>query len=731
MATIKDIAKLAGVSQGTVSNVLTNKDNVSSEKIKRVLDAAKKLDYVPNYSAKNLRKGHTNQLHLILPNIRSKTYNDIYQSFNMLARMYGFEINLMISNDNPDLETHFINSLQAELDSNMAVAVVTTIPFGDRYQSFNVKSLENIIFLIKDYIDSKHHITHDFESAGETLIKKTISDGYNNICVLSNSVISSNEISFEKGIRRSGLQVDTIFVDPLLQNQSIMESITHHDYDAYLVADFDFAQTLKQLLFNFMPDSNTPIYVVSPLFVLQETNFIKYELDYRLFGHTVAEMMIEQKLVGKPTILSSLGIRNWEPSIIDSNKLNDTPLRILTVNNPSASVLEKLIVQYNKLTGVKIEIDIKEYDEVYEVLSNLDALKNYDIVRNDINWMKWNGTDIYTPLDTAYPTFKRIKDEIINGILDENLIYDNKLYALPFSPSTQVLFYRKDLFERIDIRRKFKEIHGFELEPPKDFDTYNIIAKFFTKAFNPESPTTYGATLTLGNTGVAGSEFLSRYFAQTDKLYDENNGNKINFKSPLVSKTIAQIRELKKYSNLDYNKWWTDTANTFAEGDTAMAIMYSNYSSDMMSFDSNVIGKIGSAPVPGNNPLMGGGAVGITKHSKYQELAVNFIKWLTSETISSSSTLLGNLPSHKKTYTYYEILELYPWFQISLDGIQNSRCLRISPDSNQRFNERELLNIIGSMTIDAYNHDELEIETIQDALQQKYEDNLDVIYPDI
>lgn len=57
MATIKDIAKLAGVSQGTVSNVLNGKGNVSSKKILLVEDAARQLGYTMNERAKLLRKG--------------------------------------------------------------------------------------------------------------------------------------------------------------------------------------------------------------------------------------------------------------------------------------------------------------------------------------------------------------------------------------------------------------------------------------------------------------------------------------------------------------------------------------------------------------------------------------------------------------------------------------------------------------------------------------------------
>ena len=67
MATIKDIAKAAGVAQGTVSNVLNGRGNVSSEKIRHVLTVSEKLGYIPNERAKLLRKGHTNVLGVLLP----------------------------------------------------------------------------------------------------------------------------------------------------------------------------------------------------------------------------------------------------------------------------------------------------------------------------------------------------------------------------------------------------------------------------------------------------------------------------------------------------------------------------------------------------------------------------------------------------------------------------------------------------------------------------------------
>ena len=57
MPTIKDIAKEAGVAQGTVSNVLNGRGNVSSDKIILVEQACAKLGYTMNQRAKTLRQG--------------------------------------------------------------------------------------------------------------------------------------------------------------------------------------------------------------------------------------------------------------------------------------------------------------------------------------------------------------------------------------------------------------------------------------------------------------------------------------------------------------------------------------------------------------------------------------------------------------------------------------------------------------------------------------------------
>lgn len=78
MPTIKDIARIAGVSHGTVSNVLNGRGNVSVEKIEAVQRAAQEVGYQLNAQAQSLRASKSQGVALILPaSMRNVTINFI------------------------------------------------------------------------------------------------------------------------------------------------------------------------------------------------------------------------------------------------------------------------------------------------------------------------------------------------------------------------------------------------------------------------------------------------------------------------------------------------------------------------------------------------------------------------------------------------------------------------------------------------------------------------------
>jgi len=77
MVTIKDIAKLAGVGVGTVSRVLNDNPEVRSETREKVLKVIKECNYIPNNSARNLKRNNTNSVGLLVKGIFNPFFSEI------------------------------------------------------------------------------------------------------------------------------------------------------------------------------------------------------------------------------------------------------------------------------------------------------------------------------------------------------------------------------------------------------------------------------------------------------------------------------------------------------------------------------------------------------------------------------------------------------------------------------------------------------------------------------
>ena len=111
MATIKDIAREAGVSHGTVSNVLNKTGKVSVEKIQLVLEAAKRLGYMPNAQAQGLRRRTPTSVAVILPSLREDTYLDFYTALQLSLQESGYEASVHTTDDIAGKEETILETL--------------------------------------------------------------------------------------------------------------------------------------------------------------------------------------------------------------------------------------------------------------------------------------------------------------------------------------------------------------------------------------------------------------------------------------------------------------------------------------------------------------------------------------------------------------------------------------------------------------------------------------------
>ncbi|NNN34763.1 LacI family DNA-binding transcriptional regulator [Streptomyces sp. S3(2020)] len=94
MATIQDVAKAAGVSPMTVSNVINDHPNVRPSTREKVLEAMSRLDYRVNVAARNLRKGRTGVIGLAVPEVDSAYYGRLAATIIAAAERRGLRVSI-------------------------------------------------------------------------------------------------------------------------------------------------------------------------------------------------------------------------------------------------------------------------------------------------------------------------------------------------------------------------------------------------------------------------------------------------------------------------------------------------------------------------------------------------------------------------------------------------------------------------------------------------------------
>jgi DNA-binding LacI/PurR family transcriptional regulator len=137
--TMHDVARLAGVSQPTVSRVLSQHEitaQISEETRQRVLDAVKALGYRPNAVARSLRTQRTQTVALLIADITNSFYHPMARAVQDVARQHDYEVLMSNSDHIYENEKHFCEIVLGRgVDGIMMVPIRLTNEDLDRYVS--------------------------------------------------------------------------------------------------------------------------------------------------------------------------------------------------------------------------------------------------------------------------------------------------------------------------------------------------------------------------------------------------------------------------------------------------------------------------------------------------------------------------------------------------------------------------------------------------------------------
>ncbi|MDF2725779.1 MAG: LacI family transcriptional regulator [Paenibacillus sp.] len=112
--TVKDIAKLAGVTQPTVSKALNNEPGVGEQTRIRILEIAKELNYVPNLAAKRLVTRHSNCIGLIWPRWNGLFYYHLCNAIQLEVTRRGLTFLVSVAKPATAIQTfneHFVDRI--------------------------------------------------------------------------------------------------------------------------------------------------------------------------------------------------------------------------------------------------------------------------------------------------------------------------------------------------------------------------------------------------------------------------------------------------------------------------------------------------------------------------------------------------------------------------------------------------------------------------------------------
>ncbi|WP_125776076.1 LacI family DNA-binding transcriptional regulator [Antribacter gilvus] len=121
MATIYEVADLAGVSPATVSRVF-NGTRVSPENAERVREAAKKLSFTPNRAARTLRRQHSEVITLVIPDIENPYFTEMARGVEDVAQEAGFSVVLCNTDSQHDKEATYLEIALLESMAGVIVA---------------------------------------------------------------------------------------------------------------------------------------------------------------------------------------------------------------------------------------------------------------------------------------------------------------------------------------------------------------------------------------------------------------------------------------------------------------------------------------------------------------------------------------------------------------------------------------------------------------------------------
>jgi LacI family transcriptional regulator, galactose operon repressor len=185
-ATIKDVAREAGVSVATVSRVLNDKGPIRPETRQRILEVAARLGYAPDPTARSLSTRKTGTIGVLLPDLYGEFFSEVIRGLDLAARRSGYHILVSSSHsDRSEVEAVLrtlrgrvdglivmspeadARALQANLPATLPIVLLSCRVEGSSFDSINLDNYGGALAMVRHLAALGHRrIAHVTGSPG-------------------------------------------------------------------------------------------------------------------------------------------------------------------------------------------------------------------------------------------------------------------------------------------------------------------------------------------------------------------------------------------------------------------------------------------------------------------------------------------------------------------------------------------------------------------------------------
>ncbi|GGE15052.1 sugar ABC transporter substrate-binding protein [Aureimonas endophytica] len=362
-------------------------------------------------------------------------------------------------------------------------------------------------------------------------------------------------------------------------------------------------------------------------------------------------------------------------------------VRVLSVEDPFFFSMKALLPDFEKETGIKVELESLSYDALQARLVSAFVAKtsDADVIAVDQMWLgQYLDNGWIVPLNDFVAKDKDIDlADFIPEVLYSSNIWRGQLGTLPVAAYAQGVMYRKDMFEEFGIAAP-----PSETSEAWTWKTYvETLKKLEGKSFGgaPVFPTVVCGSQPSPIVHMF-TQLSSSHGASWFKSFPKSPWDfEPVLSGPAWEQSIELYRQLYKLSPPEsINYVWFDAGTRFAKGDIGMFYWWTPYfylvknSGYMTGKKSDVMEKYATAALPKAEGVpqtvsLGGWSLGVPSSSSKQEAGYAFIKWATSKATQKKMAEWPDLNyqfsdfARASLYQDADLKKLYPYLDVQLN----------------------------------------------------------------